>query len=65
MVPQIPVRLVVHLHDTRKQLLVTELLTDCQTTVNVEILGEVPMNVDDINTLYNCMKNQETVIPQA
>ena len=44
--------------------MVAELLTDCQTTVNVEIPGEVPMNEDDINTLYNSMKNQETVIPQ-
>ena len=50
----------------KEQLLVTELLTvtDWQITLNVEIPGEVLTNEDDIDTLYNSMKNQETVIPQ-
>ena len=63
MLPQIPVRLVVHLYK-RQQLFITELLTDYKNTVNVEIPEEVLMSEDDINILYNSMKNEETVISE-
>ena len=47
-----------------EQLFVTELLTDYKNTVNVEIPEEVLMSEDDINILYNSMKNEETVISE-
>lgn len=47
-----------------EKLFITELLTDYQTTVNVEIPGEVLMNENDIDILYNSMKNDEAIISQ-